>query len=182
MKSKLTGPKTSLILDGLKQGKTETQIARECSVHQSSISRFISKIRPLVQEKEDLVKERGNLMSYLHGKNLALQEMALEELERMMIENGKKAPKERMRFGQLLYLLRGVNVNAAVLFDKLRLEGGQSTSNVGLVGKIEHAHKMVGVFESDTGEFKASVTGPIEKIASKQVDALKPVVENESNQ
>ncbi len=78
MKSKLNGPKTSLILDGLKEGKTEAQIARDVGVHQSSISRFLTKIKPHFQDLETLTASRGDIFNLVHGKSMALLNQCLE--------------------------------------------------------------------------------------------------------
>jgi len=179
MKSKLTGPKTSIILDGVKQGKTEAQIARECSVHQSSISRFLSKIKPHFQGLEEITVNRGNILNLLYSQSLKVQHSILNEVERIIEENEKIDSSKRMKLPSLLYCLRGVGMNQASLYDKLRLEGGMSTANIGIAGLITHAHKNMGLFDEKSGEFKASIAGPVEKKASKRGVALADLVENE---
>ena len=77
--------------------------------------------------------------------------------------------------------MQSLGINSGVLYDKLRLETGLSTSNIGIAGLITHAHKS-SPFDEQTGEFKASVVGPIENRALKHGDSSMPLVENESNQ
>jgi len=178
MKSKLTGPKTALILDGLKNGKTEAEIARDCSVHQSSISRFLKKIKPHFQGLEDLTAHRGDILNLLHGKSLKVQHAILNEVEKMIEDNEKKAPSKRMKLSALLYCLRGVGMNQSGLHGQMRLEEGMSTSNVSLAGMVKHANE-VSPFDPATGEFKASIAGSVEKKVSTRGDALTDLVENE---
>ena len=173
MKSKLTGPKTSIILNGLKEGKTEAEIARDCSVHQSSISRFLAKIKPHFADLETLTASRGDIFNLAHGKSMAILNQCLDAIQKIMDEENGKDPQKRITVDKLLAIMRGVGVNQAIVYDKLRLEGGLSTENHGLVGHITHAHKMVSPFDAKTGEFKASLVQPIEKNQSKHVDSLK---------
>ena len=173
MKSKLTGPKTSIILDGLKEGKTEAEIARDCAVHQSSISRFLAKIKPHFADLETLTASRGDIFNLVHGKSMALLNQCLDAIQKTMDEENKKDPQNRITVDKLLAIMRGVGVNQAIVYDKLRLEGGLSTANHSIAGLVHYAHEKVGPFDPVTGEFKASVVGVIENKASKQANSLK---------
>ena len=178
MKSKLTGPKTSIILNGLKEGKTEAQIARDVGVHQSSVSRFLARIKPYFQDLEEVTANRGNIFNYLHSRSLKIQNEVLDELERLIQENSKKDPSQRMKLGSVLYALRGLGMNATALYDNLRLEGGQSTSNIGIAGLITHAHRN-GVFDEKTGEFRQSLVGRKPTSSVGKSNALNPDTRNE---
>jgi len=178
MKSKIDAAK---VLQGLQQKKSEAQIARDVGVHQSSVSRFLTRIKPHFQGLEDISAHRGNILNLLHAKSLKVQHSILNEVERIIEENEKIDSSKRMKLPSLLYCLRGIGMNQAVLYDKMRLEGGMSTANVGIAGLITHAHE-VSPFDEKTGEFKASVVGGVEKKTSKHDDVLKPLIDNESNQ
>ena len=177
MKSKIDAAK---VLEGLQQKKSEAQIARDVGVHQSSVSRFLTRIKPYFQDLEEITVNRGNIFNLLHGKSLGIQHSILEEVTRIIEENEKKDSTKRMKLPSLLYALRGLGMNASSLYDNLRLEGGQSTSNIGIAGLIKHAHHS-GTFDSN-GEFKASVVGPKPISRPKKNDTSTTLVENESNQ
>ena len=166
--SKINGGK---VLDGLAKGQNQREIAQTMQVHPSSIGRFLAKIKPCFNDLQDITIHRGNVFNYLHSRSLKIQHSILDEVDRIIEENERKDHTKRMKLPSLLYALRGLGMNASSLYDNLRLEGGQSTSNIGIAGLIKHAHQ-VSPFDAKTGEFKASVTGPIEKIASKQEKAL----------
>ena len=112
---------------------------------------------------------------------MTIQHQALDEIQRQLAENTKKDPRNRHSLDKNLQIAKGITWIGAVTYDKMRLEGGLSTENHSIAGLVRHAHE-VSPFDPKTGEFRASLTGPIEKIASKQTDSLKHLVENESNQ
>ena len=163
---KVNGP---AILKGVSQGKSLRRIGKEQGIAHTTVSRFLDRMRPHFQSVDELTRTRSDLFNILHGKSLAIQEYMLSELERRIEEDRDflhSAPID-----QIMKILKGVGTNQAVIYDKLRLEGGLSTSNVSLAGMVTHAHQ-VSPFDEKTGEFKASVTGPIEKKASKQKKSL----------
>jgi len=163
------------ILDGLAQGKSQEAIAQDLGVNQSSISRFMAKIKPYFEDVQNVTINRGNVLNVLHSKSLNIVNSCLDELERQMKENDEKAVKERMDHKEILWMLRGVGVNQAILYDKMRLEGGQSTQNHSLAGMVAHFHENVGFFDASTGRVKASIT-------QAPAHALKQKIENQSNQ
>ncbi len=166
------------ILEGIQQGKSQTAIAIDLKVSQKSISRFLAKIRPYFHDLNELTVNRGNILALMHTKSLIVMNSCLDELVRIFEENAKKDPTKRLTGDKILDTLRGVGLNQGILFDKLRLESGQSTSNIGIAGLINHSHKT-GLFDERTGEFKASVVGPLEKNASTHANALKHGTRNE---
>jgi hypothetical protein len=85
---------------------------------------------------------------------------ALSELNRRwdtIDEKTQKAVIEDESTTAILNTLRGVGMNQAVLFDKMRLEGGQSTQNHSLAGIVSHFHENVGFFDQSTGKVKQSI-------------------------
>ena len=179
MKSKIDAAK---VLQGLQQKKSEAQIARDVGVHQSSVSRFLTRIKPYFQDLEEITANRGNIFNYLHSRSLKIQHSILDEVDRIIEENERKDHTKRMKLPSLLYCLRGIGMNQAVLYDKMRLEGGLSTENHSIAGLVHHAHHAVGPFDPATGEFKASVVGPKPISRPKKNDTSTTLVENESNQ
>ena len=117
------------------------------------------------------------MLATLHALSSAAQEKVLVLINERL-EN--KDLTEGLSLNEICRLLQSLGVNIGILFDKLRLETGQSTSNVGIAGLITHAHRN-GVFDEKTGEFKASLTGGIEKKASTEPDALVSQNDNVEN-
>lgn len=174
--TKINGGK---VLDGLAQGQNQREIAQTMQVHPSSIGRFLNKIKPYLKDLEDITLNRGNIFNLLHSKSLNIQHSILDEVDRIIEENEKKDFTKRMKLPSLLYCLRGIGMNQAVLYDKMRLEGGMSTNNIGIAGMIQHAHRE-GMFD-ENGEFKASLVGVVEKKTSTEADALPVISKHEEN-
>ena len=174
--TKINGGK---VLDGLAQGQNQREIAQTMQVHPSSIGRFLAKIKPCFNDLQDIAVHRGNVFNYLHSRSLKIQHSILDEVDRIIEENERKDHTKRMKLPSLLYCLRGIGMNQIGLYNTLRLEGGQSTSNVSLAGMVSHAHKVVGAIDPKTGDFRSSITGhkPISRLDA--VDSLKPDARNE---
>ena len=175
--TKINGGK---VLEGLAQGQNQREIAQTMGVHPTSIGRFLNRIKPYLKDLEDITANRGNVFNYLHSRSLKIQHSILDEVDRIIEENERKDHTKRMKLPSLLYCLRGIGMNQAVLYDKMRLEGGQSTSNVSLAGMVTHAHQ-VSPFDAKTGEFKASLVGRVEKKTSTDPDALPVISKHEEN-
>jgi len=174
--TKINGGK---VLDGLAQGQNQREIAQTMQVHPSSIGRFLNKIKPYLKDLEDITVNRGNIFNLLHSKSLNIQHSILEEVSRIIEKNEEKHPDQRMKLSALLYCLRGVGMNQTGLYNTMRLEGGQSTSNVSLAGMVSHAHQVVGAIDPKTGDFRSSITGhkPISRLDAD--DSLKQSQRNE---
>jgi len=168
------------VLDGLKQGLTQSEIARRQGLNTSSINRFLAKIKPHFAALEEFKVHQGKGLTYTLARSQQIQHAYLDEIERQLEENRNMDSSKRQPLGENLKGLGKMTWVNAVTYDKHRLEYGQSTSNIGIAGMITVAHKK-GYFDSETGEFKASLTGPIEKKASTDPDALPVISKPEEN-
>ena len=152
---------TGKVLHGLAVGKSQEAIAKDCGVHQTTVGRFLAKIRPHFADLQQFSHHRGDVLSYLHTQSLSLQEKALmllhQEMDKEVERRQDKAVKPMLKIHDLLYILRGSGMNQANLYDRMRLESGLSTQNVGLAGIVEHFHENVGFFDQETGKVKASI-------------------------
>ncbi len=161
------------VIEGLRKGKSPNQIAKEQGVSHTSVGRFLKRMRPYFQDIQLLATKRADLLSLLHGKSLGIQERMLTELEKRVED---KAVTDGFTIPQIMSILKGVGVNQAVLFDKMRLERGQSTSNMGLAGLVHHLHSVDGgLIDEATGDFKQSLT-------EARPHALSPLNDNQSKQ
>ena len=155
-------------LADLETGKRQVEIARNQGVTEACISKFVSRIKRHFKSVEELKEVRGDMLATLHALSSAAQEKVLLLINKRLED---KDLTEGLSLNEICRLLQSLGVNSGILFDKLRLETGQSTSNIGIAGLIKHAHQ-VSPFDAKTGEFKASITGPVEKKTSKQEKAL----------
>jgi len=169
------------VLNGLKVGKTQSAIAKEQGLNVSSINRFLAKIKPHFVALEEFTVHQGKALTYTLARSQRIQHKYMDEIERQIEENRKMVPSKRQTLGENLKGLGKMTWVHAVTFDKHRLEGGLSTSNVSLAGMVKHAHE-VSPFNPATGEFKASVvnTKPTSRLDESNTSI--PLVENESNQ
>ncbi|MCH8041686.1 MAG: hypothetical protein IH977_15285 [Nitrospinae bacterium] len=167
------------VLDGLKAGKSQVTMAKEQGIDQTTISRFLSTVKTHFKTLDAFSIDQGKVLLYTLARAMTIQNQALDEIQRQLAENTKKAPHHRHSLDKNLQIAKGITWIGAVTFDKMRLEGGLSTQNHSIAGLIRHAHENIGLFDEKSGEFKASVTGPLEKNASTQTHALKQSAHNE---
>ena len=165
------------VLADLERGKMQVEIAKAQGVTKACVSKFVVRIKRHFKSVEELKEVRGDMLATLHALSSAAQEKVLLLINERL-EN--KDLTEGLTLGEICRLLQSLGVNSGILFDKLRLETGLSTSNVGLAGLIKHAHHS-GIFDSN-GEFKASLVGPKPISRPKKNDTSTTLVENESNQ
>lgn len=139
------------VLNDVLNGLPQKEIARRQGCTQTAISKFLQRMQPHFQNLESLHRTRADLLAILHGKSLSIQDQMLDELQRRM---EKKGFLSNLDLKEIHLIMKGVGLNAAVLFDKMRLERGESTENVGLAGMVKHFHEKVGFFDPSTGELR----------------------------
>jgi hypothetical protein len=117
------------ITDLANKGLNSCQIARATGLHSSSIRRFLDKIQPEFQALTDFKANRADALATLQGKNLAIQERLLTKLE----DEGLLA---ELTPTQLTGIIFALNSQHGTLFDKERLERGQSSYNISTVSRM----------------------------------------------
>ena len=112
-------------------------------VDQSTIWRFLDRMKVEAGHIKRYTENRADVLARMGGRVAGLIEGVSDALQ-SDIENGLLAScKTEAKAG----ILRDLSVVKGVLFDKERLERGQSTQNVSLIGKmmgsaLDSAHKV----------------------------------------
>lgn len=117
------------IVDLAKKGLNSVQIAKATGLHSSTIRRFLEKIQPESQAVTEFRSGRAEVLATLQAKNLTIQEKLLERLE----DDGLLAT---LTPGQISGLMFALNTQHGTLYDKERLETGQSTQNHSIVARM----------------------------------------------
>lgn len=110
-------------------GLSTYQIAKVVGVNQSTIHRFLEKIKPETHAVSAFRSNRAEVLATLQAKNLTVQEKLLEKLE----DDGLLAALTPAQISGLMFAL---NTQHGTLYDKERLETGQSTQNHSIVAKM----------------------------------------------
>jgi hypothetical protein len=139
------------ITDLANKGLNSCQIARATGLHSSSIRRFLDKIQPEFQALTDFKANRADALATLQGKNLAIQERLLTKLE----DEGLLA---ELTPAQLTGIMFALNSQHGTLFDKERLERGQSTQNISTVSRMIDAE--IGTLYKPTDNTGIADTAP----------------------
>jgi IS30 family transposase len=116
------------VLELAEQGLSTPDIAKHQGVAPSTVFRFLQQTEPERQAVEAFKKERGDVFSRLSAKSLDLQEKIVDTFDDALI--AALTPSQKSG------LLMTLNVQAGTLYDKERLERGQSTANLSVLGKI----------------------------------------------
>ncbi len=143
------------VLADLERGRSQASIAKAQHVSKAAISKFVSRIKRYVQSTEELQEIRGDVLTILSTLSFSSQEKLLRYLEEKL---DNRDFMDGLTVNQICNMIRGIGLNSAVLIDKARLVEGHTNLNIGIAGLITHSHKS-GVFDENTGEFKASVVG-----------------------
>lgn len=124
------------------QGLNCKDIGAVVGVDQSTIWRFLDRMKVEAGHIKRYTENRADVLARMGGRVAGLIEGVSDALQ-SDIENGMLAScKTEAKAG----ILRDLSVVKGVLFDKERLERGQSTQNVSLIGKmmgaaLDSAHK-----------------------------------------
>jgi len=174
-----TKPDTATVLTDLQAGLNQSQIAEKHGFQKMAVSRLVSSVKQSLGLLNDIELSRKDSFVLLHGISLGLQHDVLELVGVKLheeIEKIRKGVAGDVSLGQLIMTLKSLSINQAVIYDKLRLERGQSTSNMGLAGLVHHLHsKDGGLIDEETGDFKQS-------LIEARPHALAPVNDNQQNQ
>lgn len=116
------------VLELAEQGMSTTDIAQHQGVDRSTVWRFLELANPERQALEHFKQHRGDILARLCGKSLEVQEKILDSLDDGVIS----ALNPHQKSG----LLAVLNSQSGTLFDKERLERGQSTANHSILTKV----------------------------------------------
>lgn len=110
-------------------GLSTYQIAKVVDCNQSTVHRFLEKIRPDLQALQPYKEGRADILALLQAKNISIQERLLERLE----DDGLLRALTPQQLSGIVFAL---NSQHGTLFDKERLERGQSSQNISVVSRM----------------------------------------------
>jgi len=135
------------VLDLHAKGLSTEEIARHQGVAPSTVWRFLQQTEPERQALEQFKTCRADVLARIQAKSLDAQERILDTLDDGMV--AALTPSQKSG------LLMSLNAQSGTVFDKERLERGQSTQNVSLIGKM-----MGAAFEAAHAPLKKKDTAP----------------------
>lgn len=112
------------VVELAEQGLKTIDIAKHQGVAPSTVFRFLQQTEPTRQALDIFKKNRGDAFARLAAKSLDLQDRLVDTFDEPVVTALKTHEK--------CSLLHALNIQAGTLYDKERLERGQSTSNVAL--------------------------------------------------
>ena len=125
------------VLKDRERGLTMPEIALKQGVSVSTIYDFLT----LAQPEQDALKRfktnRADVLAHLHLKAVDVKQRVLDSL--------RDAVMSEATLNERVNILHAVNASAGTDYDKERLERGQSTSNLGVLGKVIHEVHQGGI-------------------------------------
>lgn len=122
----------SQVLHDANSGKSGRQIAKALGVSHTAIQNLLAKHRQEIQQVREYKTTRAEHLARVQAKAIALQEQLIEDIaeDRLL---GVMKP------GQKAGILIALNSLHGTLYDKERLETGQSTANISTISKMMDA-------------------------------------------
>lgn len=108
-------------------GLSASEIARTEQVAPSTITRLLQHFHLDKDAVTQYKQHRPELLAWLQGKNLELQRQLLEKMEGLV---------DTVKPHQINGMIFALNSQHGTLFDKERLERGQSTANISMLSKL----------------------------------------------
>ena len=115
------------VLELAAQGLSAVDISKHQAVSPSTITRFLQAYQIDRDALTDYKNGRADILAWLQGKNLKIQTELLDKLDGLPYA---LTPQ------QICGLLFALNTQHGTLFDKERLERGQSTQNISTISKM----------------------------------------------
>lgn len=121
------------VLDLHARGFTAPEIAHQQGVNHSTVWRFLERMKPEIGAVEVFKKGRADVLARIQAKSLDAQERIIDTMNDVFVS--------ALTPGQKSGMLIALNAQHGTLFDKERLERGQSTSNAAIItAMLDNAH------------------------------------------
>ena len=111
-----------------KAGMSDADIAKHQGVQRTTVWRFLQQRQEELTALNIYKEHRADYLTALHGEAVSLQKRIIATFDDAVLLALKPSEKTG--------LLMALNATAGTVFDKERLERGESTSNVAIIGKI----------------------------------------------
>ncbi len=116
------------VLDLQAKGLSTVEIAHHQGVAPSTVWRFLQQTEPEGQALEQFKSNRADVLARLQAKSLDAQERILDTLKDDVVSELTPSQKSGMLFA--------LNAQSGTVFDKERLERGESTSNISIISRM----------------------------------------------
>lgn len=116
------------VLDLHSRGFSATEIATQQGVAHSTVWRFLERMKPELGAVEAFKNNRADVLARLQAKSLDAQERILDSLDDGLVSALTPSQKSS--------LLIALNAQNGTLFDKERLERGQSVQNISVISRM----------------------------------------------
>ena len=116
------------VLDLRARGFSATEIAKQQGVAHSTVWRFLRQTEPERQAVEHFKQNRADVLARLQAKSLDAQERIIDTLDDGIISALTPSQKSG--------LLIALNAQSGTVYDKERLERGESTSNISVLSRM----------------------------------------------
>jgi len=134
----------SKALDLAQKGVNQHDIATALDVHVNTIHRFLQRVKPELAQIPTFNDQTGNILSLTLARCCSiLDKLLIHYDDEDVIRGLTAAEKER--------LLGRVAIVAGIVFDKLRLQTGKSTSNSSHQIQLEQIHKSLTFSTASSG-------------------------------
>lgn len=144
---------TQAVIGMAHKGMDSVQIGKLVGAHPSTIRRFLEKITPEYQAVTEFRQGRADVLATLQAKNIVIQERLLERL-------GEERLLAALTPPQISGLIFALNTQHGTLFDKERLERGQSTQNLSVMSRLIDA--AVSDIYKPIGELRRAPSQPLD--------------------
>ena len=111
-----------------RRGFSVPEIAKQQGVAPSTVRRLMERLKPELEAVEAFKQNRADVLAKIQGKSLELQERIIDSLDEGVVA--------ALTPGQKGHLLIALNSQAGTLFDKERLERGQSVHNLSVMSQM----------------------------------------------
>ena len=121
------------VLDLHARGFSAPEIAQQQGVAHSTVWRFLERMKPEIVAVEEFKKKRADVLARIQAKSLDAQERIIDTLDEGLLSALTPSQKSAM--------LIALNAQSGTLYDKERLERGQSSHNLAiLTAMLDCAH------------------------------------------
>lgn len=136
------------VLDMHARGFSAPEIAHQQGVTHGTVWRFLERMKPEIGAVEDFKNNRANVLARIQAKSLDAQERIIDTLDDGLVATLSPSQKSSM--------LIALNAENGTLFDKERLERGQSVHNISVVSRmiddaVQNIYKPVNSQQSQEG-------------------------------
>lgn len=110
------------------RGLSNPEIATLLGVNQSTVYRFLERMKPEIGAVEAFKHNRADVLARIQAKSLDAQERIIDTLDDGLLTAFTPSQKSSM--------LIALNAQSGTLYDKERLERGQSTANISTISRM----------------------------------------------